>query len=231
MGHALEVIVLVSDLRVALAINKTSDPFITSDNPVVCYNQFMESRMVPGSGTGLLCKGLQMIVPMSPRHCVIYHDSEVYNVGNRKNPVFAVNRSNDVLSLNRLQAINAQENIFCSGAVSEDYLKRVVEDAIPFRRASMAETREYVSKEAPNRYLYVHSRCDIKCGLQLSFVSVLRGAQEWSPGNRAVHVRDEEMSRLFHEYCVAVKDHKYPQFMFTKYLWDIGYYGPSGSGR
>jgi hypothetical protein len=47
------------DLEYKIIKNLTSIPFITSDNPVIKYNQFLEKRKVHGSVTGYASLGLQ----------------------------------------------------------------------------------------------------------------------------------------------------------------------------
>jgi Protein of unknown function (DUF4238) len=64
LGKAVSSLPLVLDLGLKVAVNKTQYPFITSDHPVVLYNQFLEARKTYGSNTGLACKGLEMFLPI-----------------------------------------------------------------------------------------------------------------------------------------------------------------------
>ena len=57
---------IAMDLHLKVLVNKTKVNFITSDNPVILYNQACE-RSVVGSSTGLASKGLQIFFPVSPR--------------------------------------------------------------------------------------------------------------------------------------------------------------------
>lgn len=74
------------DLRYKLLCNRTPVPFITSDHPVVFYNQFLHSRKSFGSNTGLAAKGLQIFLPLSPRHVLVFFDVDVYKVGGGSPP-------------------------------------------------------------------------------------------------------------------------------------------------
>lgn len=71
------------DLKVKLLINTTVTPFITSDHPVIRYNQFLEMRRHPGGNAGLAAKGLQVFLPLSPKHMLLFYDDWVYKVGGR----------------------------------------------------------------------------------------------------------------------------------------------------
>jgi hypothetical protein len=59
---------IVSDLEYKLILNQTNKSFLTSDNPVVFYNQFLETRKGGDATTGLECKGLEIFMPLSPKH-------------------------------------------------------------------------------------------------------------------------------------------------------------------
>jgi len=71
------------DLSYKLIINQTKIPFITSDHPVVLYNQFLEDQKVPGGNNGLASKGLQIFLPLSPYHLIVFFDHDVYKIGEK----------------------------------------------------------------------------------------------------------------------------------------------------
>jgi hypothetical protein len=55
------------DLRCKLLRNRTGVPYITSDHPVVRYNQYFGHPKPIASNTGLICRGLQVFLPLSPK--------------------------------------------------------------------------------------------------------------------------------------------------------------------
>ena len=61
-----EMIPELQDLRMKLLVNRTPTPFITSDDPCVRYNQFMEKRNPEAGNTGLGNKGATDIPPFEP---------------------------------------------------------------------------------------------------------------------------------------------------------------------
>jgi hypothetical protein len=95
----------VLDLRWKLLENRTARLFITSDNPAVHYNQFLESRNRIGGNTGLDARGLQFFLPLGPRHLLMLYDGAVYRVGGRRHleTHIEVTQEADVRTLNVLQ--------------------------------------------------------------------------------------------------------------------------------
>ena len=70
---------LVIDLKMDLLINRSTINYVTSDNPVVFYNQlFQEKNLSRGYGWGEY--GIQFIIPVSPRIAICMYDSEVYEI-------------------------------------------------------------------------------------------------------------------------------------------------------
>ncbi|WP_461622080.1 DUF4238 domain-containing protein, partial [Bradyrhizobium sp. 23AC] len=76
--------------------------FITSDHPVVFYNQYAEHRTIR-SNTGLASKGLQIFYPISPYHIIILYDEAIYKIGAKKSTSVDVTSVSDVQQLNDLQ--------------------------------------------------------------------------------------------------------------------------------
>ena len=70
---------LIMDMSFRLLIAHPAREFITSDNPVVFYNQLLEFERF-GASTGLVHKGLQIFFPLSPRIALMFYDSGVYRV-------------------------------------------------------------------------------------------------------------------------------------------------------
>ena len=81
--------------------------FITSDNPVCIMNPFFE---ICGSRNKLTLenKGICIFMPFSPNHAIMFYDSDVYKIGNRKSWNIYINKE-DVSLLNRKIINNANE--------------------------------------------------------------------------------------------------------------------------
>ena len=97
---------LIFDLNLKLFINKTRHEFVTSDNPVVSYNQLVEYLRWPGSGTGWGMMGLQIFFPLTPRLMLVLYDSDVYRVGKFYSRRAIISNAADINRLNGLQFIS-----------------------------------------------------------------------------------------------------------------------------
>ena len=65
---------MMFDLNLVLVVNKTNNEFITSDCIVNKYNQFLlEKSYQRGYGYGTC--GLELIVPISPKCCLVLYDN------------------------------------------------------------------------------------------------------------------------------------------------------------
>ena len=81
---SLEVFPLVFDLERKLIWNRSAEPFLTSDHPVILYNQYMEGYQ-EASCTGLALTGLQIFLPISPTLMIHFYDPGIYRVGTKEN--------------------------------------------------------------------------------------------------------------------------------------------------
>lgn len=160
------------DLYCKMIVNNSGLPLITSDHPVFTYNQFLEKRMPRYNGNGLLLKGTQVFLPISPRHMILFFDNAVYKVGQAKSDVCITTSSSDILSLNSLSALNSEQKIFFSRA--EDHQPYSYYSA--FREKHIKNT---TSTEIP------------KTNLKLSFTKELDKVRNWKPEGLLSFYRNE----------------------------------------
>jgi Protein of unknown function (DUF4238) len=144
MAIRLSTLLTLADLKYALLLNPTGIPFITSNHPVVYYNQFFERRrQVIGSG-GAAVKGLQIFFPVSPTHYLIFYDGGVYDFGKGVMRGIAVKATDaDVRALNGLQVISAQDHLYFDAAVSETQIRALVDEFRPKRQDSPLIQKTY----------------------------------------------------------------------------------------
>jgi hypothetical protein len=102
---------LMMDLEYKLLSAAPGSEFITSDNPVVMYNQLMEFERF-GSSTGIASKGLQIFFPLSPTNMLYFYDSAVYACEPRRKICFTIPSKRDMDQLNALQVVSALENVY-----------------------------------------------------------------------------------------------------------------------
>ena len=195
---------VASDLGYALFHNKTGTPFITSDNPVVLYNQFLERRKLFGSNTGWVTKGLQVFLPLSPTHLLLFYDRDVYGTRNKSNWVIDGVTPADVCELNKLQCITANENVYYGANVDDAYVRGVLADVALRRRVCRASATTYQSANCSDKPLsaLIHlSKPDIACGLKLSSVYVRNSAKRYKLGDKVLHVRNRRLYDIMRAEC------------------------------
>lgn len=179
--HALRLFVVIAaslhDLVPQMLVNKSPVGFITSDNPVVLYNQYTE-RIKGIKTTGTKARGLQVLLPLSPAHAILLYDPKIYNVSDRDTRISIVTDVRDVLKINLLTAINAEEVLLFSDWSDEPVLRKLIATEARHHRAGRSQTvREYASEENPLKSLLHLTGSSVNVGLNLSFMSLRRRVQ------------------------------------------------------
>lgn len=215
---------IVADLGYKLLINKTATPFITSYHPVVFYNQFLENRRTWGSNTGFASKGLQVFLPISPRHQLFFYDQDVYKVSGYFHKPICLKDQEDIDSLNGLQLLNAHTNLYFNLAVSSEYIKSLFSRFSPHRRTAKLDTEEFYSEpneNGSNQSMILHMyQQDIRCGFSLSCITLTKKAKRFKLDNRAIYVRDETIYRIDAEFTSLVRAGVYKYGEFKRFFKD-----------
>jgi len=101
----------IQDLEIKLLKNNSDIGFITSDNPIVFYNQLLEEIKFEGAKTGIIHRGLIILLPLSPLYCIILYDSKVYKIGSKKQTIVNVDYS-DINNINALTFLSSDKIIY-----------------------------------------------------------------------------------------------------------------------
>lgn len=200
LGIALQLVPIIFDLEFKLINNNTCTNFITSDNPVIKYNQLLELKKAFGGITGLGEKGIQLMIPINSKNYIIFYDQRVYKIGNRKQYSITSNNLKDIDSLNLLQFINANENIYFNETIKQDYLEILLSRGKKYIRDKKSNLLEFPSIEKTKNNkssLLVTYPEDIKINLNLSFIKLLKKAKRYKLENKAVHIRSEKVSQIY----------------------------------
>jgi len=122
MSISLESIPLISDLVPILLVNKTESNFIFSDNPVLRHNTFFNH--VKNRGTkGFYTTGLQIFCPLDDKHMLMFFDSDFYDIKLNHPNLVEIKNETDIESLNSLQYLYCDENIFFSSDKNTKYIE------------------------------------------------------------------------------------------------------------
>lgn len=102
----------IDDLKVCLIRNRTSVPFITSDDPAVLANRlYLEDKRIAGRSFGLQSAGLLAILPLTPRILCLAYDGEVYSVRHERGWA-EIRNDADAKAFNHQQFLNCSASIF-----------------------------------------------------------------------------------------------------------------------
>lgn len=172
-GMVADIIQMLSDLDVKILINKTNIPFITSDNPIVKYNQFLEERKWHGSKTGFGLVGLQIFVPLNQSITLVFFDSSIYKVGNKKQTKIEMNRNDEIQQLNLLQYLNCIDTIYFNQNFNEYQARAMFETSKKYSKANISKAtlaklidpKETNPMDKDNFIIMQNSDCDIKLTL------------------------------------------------------------------
>ena len=216
---------LLLDLAYKLLLNKTDVEFVTSDNPVVLYNQLFSFRKF-GSNTGLAQKGLQIFLPISPKIALIFFDHNVYSVGKRHSLTVNVDLSKDVYELNTLQMCSAMNCVYFRD--SELDVNSLSRKASSFLRQKKGTLNVLLGKKTKNeRKEFIEmSREDVRTNLALSFLRLTKNARVWrkrfqKQKSQPVSVlRNQELHDLCKEFMSKVEKNEYETGDFFQFLID-----------
>ena len=187
---------LLEYLDCKILINQTTIPFITSDNPVAKYNQFVEVKNVQG-GIGWAVKGFQIFFPLSPGVMLVLFDRFVYNYGTKKQLQILLTSEEDINQLNVLQYFSCKSQLFFGNGISERSLKEIVKKNSSAKRVCR-ETTFSKERELPNGEKSVQllfTSIDPKIKLKLSFSTFTKRAKKFSFAGNYSCVRHESLNR------------------------------------
>lgn len=157
---------LLNFLDCKFLVNLSLLPFITSDAPVIYYNQLMEKAGNYVGATGLVAKGLQIFYPIHPRLMICLYDPKVYDFGDGNEDCSATESIEEVHSLNGLQLINSQSQLFFNQNISKEYIIELSNNYKEYRQSS--KNINEIIKQGNRKFLFTSSE-SAHIDLELSF--------------------------------------------------------------
>jgi len=166
----------IQDLKYKILINITDIPFITSDCPVVKYNQYLEWKNWKHSKSGYGSLGLQIFLPLTHKKLILLYDPNSYEVGNPNYITHKLKKTEDIDELNLLQLINCIETIYFDEKVNEEYIKEMHEWSKDFNKAHapfsnlayLFDNESDINKEPEKKNLLVTGTTDCETNLKIS---------------------------------------------------------------
>ncbi|GEM_PF-384523 len=161
----------IYDLKCKLLVNKTKTVFITSDHPVVKYDQFYERIKAPYYSLSSI--GIEYILPISPNTAILLYDGNVYKIGHRKELTIEINNNEDIDKINLLTAMYADTSIyFKRESITLDYLSDLISKANEYKTRNKYELQEVFSDDRSHELLIGHNISHF-CNAKLSFIKEL----------------------------------------------------------
>jgi len=178
---ALQNLPMMNFLIIKSFVNLTQIPFITSDAPVILYNQFMESKGDYLGATGLAIMGLQIFFPIHPRLMYCLYDPKTYIIGDPDKISFPINDEMDIHQLNALQYLFSNSHLYFDETISVEYIKKLVQDFEPFRIENKTIVETFTEKnEGKEKFYLFSSFTDPHINLDLPFIKLTRKAKSTS---------------------------------------------------
>jgi hypothetical protein len=169
---------LIDDLVPHLVVLPAHRRLITSDNPVVCYNQYFQS-LKGIYNIGLASAGLQLFLPLSPHSLLVMYDGDKYKASGARDVTNDITER-DLDFLNLLQCINADENVYFADEAEASRVRRVAIDAEKFRPGTGTSVTKFDGVTGgvrnPNSVLLVATTKFPNVKLDLSFLKIKRSA-------------------------------------------------------
>lgn len=184
--------VVTADLIPYLILNLTEKEFFLSDNPLVTYNPFMQQRGCYWAANSIISKGLTMMFPLSPFHCLLYVDSEFYDVKSTDQNIIYLESNDDIDLINLLQAISADQNLYFASEHQTDCVISVSRQGCE-RKRNKVVTKIIPNPEKPDSLMQFSYTMNHDINQFFSFLRESNIAKTYQVDGILKHPRNEEM--------------------------------------
>ncbi|WP_134356077.1 DUF4238 domain-containing protein [Flavobacterium psychrophilum] len=193
-----DIVINIVDLDYKLIINKTKRPFITSDYPVVRYNQFLEEKKWPHSKSGYCLVGLQIFIPLNSEIVLHFFDQNIYKVGNKKQKTLIINDEKSIDEINMLQFVNCFETIFFDHNATEDYIRYLKAKTVKFKPANQPRSElSYIFQEGEDskqiidqgKNLIILGSSDCETNLKIEGIKIHSNGKAYKFTSRVTQMR------------------------------------------
>jgi len=174
------IIGFLNDLESHLVLLSGHQHLITSDNPVVTYNQYYQ-WMKEMSNAGLAGIGLQIFLPISPHCLLILYDKNIYHVSGNQKITHGIS-DKDLQSINLLQYANADQNMFFDSLEQSSHIQSMHVFARRLRQGNKVKTLKFdavkTSLQNEESVLFTSFIQTPNIRLDLSFMKIKRSAKK-----------------------------------------------------
>ena len=125
LKNAIFLMELCTDLQMSIIKNNSPLPFVTSDHPVMKYNQlFISNKYYSPYGYGQI--GIQIFFPISPNLCLVLFDPITYQLHNYHDNKFITNDPTIIRSINTLTVGYAYQELYFSSSTSDRTINKIL---------------------------------------------------------------------------------------------------------
>lgn len=209
------------DLTLKVLRNKTSVPFITSDDPVITCNKHLE-RLGQHS-YGITCNGMTLIMPISSRYAIIIYDGGTYKVGHRRDLYVDILNDKDVMDINILAVLYAKQTIhFLSSTVPECTILEYLRKAESFHQSEDSTFECFMEDNGDSGLIHSSSE-NFHINAAFSYIKELDKAKAIKSLGNSFCVAD-----ITRPYCMALRSNETDQphlgnHTFDKKIFDSRY--------
>ena len=149
---------ILRDMAGCLVVNRTKLDFVTSDNPVALCNWWYQHvyRRRPGPGIGLAQAGLEIYLPLSPKHQFILYDPNIWSIPKASAAGVVILKDEwDIFALNERQVLNAHHNVyFAASKETSEHVVNLSKECGDRRKPEKVRVTEWVqAKDDPRRFV------------------------------------------------------------------------------
>lgn len=171
------------DLEMCLVENTSNQELITSDDPVVRYNQYCRGSANAENGWSMV--GLQVFFPLSPRYLLLLYDPQIYRIRRPRqlSSVVRTSQPRDVAELNALQILHARDNVYYLGEQGSTNIEFQCRRRAKSRSRTMVVEEHMLNAQGTKR-LVTNYFAPLRHELSLSFLNVKKDYARFSPEYR-----------------------------------------------
>ena len=162
---------LLDYLKFKFVVNLSDLPFLTSDSPVILYNEFMEKSGNYIGATGLASKGLQIFYPIHPRLMICMYDPFVYKCKESENCV-STDKVEDIHQFNVMQYLNCDTQLFFDDTICKEYIETNIVDEYEHLKTPQKSINTIINN-GNNKLLFFTGIENFHINLNLSFMKVM----------------------------------------------------------
>lgn len=198
---AIELIPCLKHLTPAIIHSGEHFSFLTSDAPLIHYNQYLEGAP---TGSGLGCYGVQIFLPLTPSKLLFLYDPEIYKVSRDEEGRIFIRRQEDIDQINILQFLSSKSNVYFGTNMTPESLVALADRAAISRAERQPSLEEFALERMdgsldPNLTIISSQYWKPEANLNLSFCHIRSKKKKLTSLERMKHKLRFSRKRLLRQ--------------------------------